>query len=234
MALGVTHMCVRMESFVFYVTEPIPDLSFWCSGEELSWSSTFYFHISLRGHTKVWLEPGIFVSDLRPEKLFCEGCGFSCPMSFLICSAWAVKSHSIPSLSPLVQSQSSLFLYCSLAKKPTFNQAALNSFSSLLFIFHLSLFPSPSFFCPVCLSWTLDPWEYFVAALGLPARAFPWHGCPPPFPDAFSHPRQLLTFLLLLWSDVCLFALCRVWVNDLLFASSFLLQFQCSILIYSK
>lgn len=167
----------------------------------------------------MWLEPGIFTSVLSPEECFCEGCRLSSPISFLIYSAWAVKSHPVPSLSPLVQSKSSFFLHCSLAKKPVFSPVSLNGFFSLLPIY----FPSQS------LS------SHHPSSLALPCLPVPDFGptgapcgctqaawqsapvtCPALVPDAFSHPREPLTFLPPLWSNLFLFlfTLCRVWSNE--------------------
>lgn len=164
----------------------------------------------------MWLEPGIFASILSPKERSCEGCALSSPISFLIYSAWAVKSHSVPSLSPLVQSKSSSFLPCSLAKKAMFSPASLNGFSSLLPIYFPARSLSSHRPSSPALPWLPVP-DFGAdgssgAAAGLPGRALPWRVRL--FPDAFSHPREPLTFLLPLDQICSFFTLCRVWSSE--------------------
>lgn len=212
-----------------------PELPTWWGGT-WSWSSNFCFHISLGGHTQVWLEPGTSASVLSPKERSCGGWRLCCPASLLLCSAWAVKSRSVPSLSALVQAKSSLFLHCSLANKPMFSRASLNGFSSLLPVFHLGLFlpiTLPGLLFPACLSQPLG-WGALAAPgclAGLSLGMAIWL-----LLDASSHPTQPLTFcFLFVFSSSSLsveFGATSL-VTHLLSVSSFLLLFQGSGFIYS-
>lgn len=191
----------------------------------------------------MWLEPGIFASVLSPKECFCEGCRLSCPISFLIFSAWAVKSHSVPSLSPLIESKSSLFPCCSLAKKLMSSQASLSGFSSLLPIYFS--FQSLSSHCSssLALPWLpgTDFWPHGNALWlhpGCLAEALPSRRCLNSGPRCLF-PSEVTTHLSA--SSLIRFvpsssSLCVVWSNESCqpSVSSFFLLFQCSIFIFSK
>lgn len=201
LVLGVTHVCVGGMLCALCVDPPSwPELPT-CWGELGAEAaipvSTFHWEAT---HKCDWSQesPGISASVLSPKEHFCGGWRLCCPASLLLSSAWAVKSLSIPSL----QAKSSLFLPCSLARKPMFSWASLNGFSSLLPVFHLGLF------LPITLPGLLFPpacpslWPGSPGCPGLPCHgdltvldAFP-------IPHSHSPPASSLFFLPLhsLWS----------------------------------
>lgn len=129
----------------------------------LSWSSSISFHISLGGHTQVWLEPRIFASVLSP-KLFLWRLQTVLPNSFPdpSCLSCQISLHSPPQpfglihvilvLSLLLGKETDVQM--SVTEQLLFSAACLLSIS-------VSLFP---FSFQPCLSWTPGQWKRWVAA----------------------------------------------------------------------
>lgn len=198
-----------------------PELPTWWGGTR-SWSSNFCFHISLGGHTQVWLEPGTSASVLSPKERSCGGWRLlpNLPPA-LFCLSCQISLRSLPQRFGPGQV---ILVPPLLLGKQTHVQPSVFEW----LFFPAACFPSGSLSShhPSRLALPCLP----VPAFGLgspgcpqlPGRALPWHGhlaapgCL--FP---SHPA---THLLLPLCFFFLFTLCGVWSNKSCHPSPFCLQ----------
>lgn len=133
----------------------------------LSWSSSTWAHTSLAGHTEIQLEPGIFVAVLSPEEHSYDGCSLSCPVYFLMYSAWAVKW--VQSLAPWFNQV--ILIPAPLLGKDSGVQPSLFHFPSLSSHGSSSSLALP---CDLpCLAQTSGPQQPLAAARGLTGGAVP-------------------------------------------------------------
>lgn len=158
--LGATHVCQAGVLCVLCMdSSSCPQHPRWW-GEPLTWTAGFVFTFHWEATQKCEWSRAFLLQFWAQKSSSVKAADSSAQFFVLICSAWVVRSPSIPSLIPLLQSKSSLFPHCTLAKSPVFSQAFLNGFSSLL----PAYFPSwslpialPVLLFPNCLSQTLGP-----------------------------------------------------------------------------